>query len=65
MRSELEEGYGFLFEKELLDEIIETGSIQSAKQGEVIIAHGQNLKGMPLLLEGAIKILRKDDDGDE
>ena len=54
MRSELEEGYGFLFEKELLDEIIETGSIQSAKQGEV--------KGINLSITDK---RRKDDDGDE
>lgn len=65
MRTELEEGYGFIFEKELLDEITEVGSLHKIKQGEVIIEHGQNLKGMPLLLEGAIKISRKDNDGDE
>ncbi len=65
MRSELEESYGFLFEKELIEEIVESGKLHEVKQGETIIEHGQHLKGMPLLLDGAIKILRKDDDGDE
>lgn len=65
MRSELEEGYGFIFEPELIEEIIEVGKLYEVKEGETIIEHGQNLKGMPLVIEGAIKILRRDNDGDE
>ncbi|NVK64459.1 MAG: Crp/Fnr family transcriptional regulator [Flavobacteriales bacterium] len=65
MRKELEESYGYLFEKELIDEIVEVGSMHEASRGETIIEHGQNLRSMPLILEGAIKISRKDNDGDE
>lgn len=65
MRKELEEAYGFQFEKELLAEILETGSIKKVSAGNRIIEIGEYVTGMPLLLEGAIKILREDNDGDE
>lgn len=65
VKSELEDGYGYLFEQELLDEIQEVGQLKERSQGEVLIDHDQILKSMPLVLEGAIKVLRKDNDGDE
>jgi len=65
MRSELEEAYGFLFEKELIDEIIENGTLKEVASGEKIIEIGEYVIGMPLLLNGAIKILREDNEGDE
>jgi CRP/FNR family transcriptional regulator, anaerobic regulatory protein len=65
MKSDIQDIYGFMFESELIDEIVEMGKLHHVKEGEVIIDYGQNLKGMPLLLDGAIKIFRKDNDGDE
>ncbi len=65
MQHQLEEAYGFLFEKELLNEITECGSFKSVKAGETIIEIGSYITGMPLLLTGAIKILREDQNGDE
>ncbi|SDR90777.1 Crp/Fnr family transcriptional regulator [Gramella sp. MAR_2010_147] len=65
MRTELEEAYGFLFEKELIEEIAESGSIKNAAAGDKIIEIGDYVTGMPLLLNGAIKILREDSDADE
>ncbi|SDR65727.1 Crp/Fnr family transcriptional regulator [Christiangramia echinicola] len=65
MQSELQEAYGFLFEKELLEEIAETGTLKKAAAGEKIIEIGDYVTGMPLLLRGAVKILREDKDGDE
>ncbi|MUP47246.1 Crp/Fnr family transcriptional regulator [Gramella sp. BOM4] len=65
MRSELEEAYGFLFEKELIDEIVETGTLKHIPAGEKIIEIGDYVTSMPLLIKGAIKILREDNDGDE
>lgn len=65
MQHQLEEAYGFLFEKELLNEIAECGSFKSVKAGETIIEIGSYITGMPLLLTGAIKILREDQNGDE
>lgn len=65
MKNEIEENYGYLFEKELINEIIKVGTLFQVPKGDVIIDYGQNLKGMPLLLDGAIKVLRQDKDGDE
>lgn len=65
MDKELKEAYGFLFEEELLTEIAETGITRKIDEGEKIIEFGDYVKGMPLLLNGAIKILREDDDGNE
>lgn len=61
----LEERYSFLFEKELIEEIAEVSSLVEVKAGEIILDYGQNIKGMPLMLTGAMKILRQDQDGDE
>ena len=65
MRSELEDAYGFLFEKELLEEIMEYGILKEVEAGEKIIEIGDYVKAMPLLLKGAVKILREDGEGDE
>ncbi|WBL21067.1 Crp/Fnr family transcriptional regulator [Zunongwangia sp. HRR-M8] len=65
MFEELKEAYHFVFEKELLEEINKSGYLKEFKEGDVIIEIGDHLKSMPLLLNGAIKILREDQDGDE
>ncbi|MGB7842926.1 MAG: Crp/Fnr family transcriptional regulator [Salinimicrobium sp.] len=65
MKEELVEAYHFIFEEELLEEIMKFGNLRTVKAGEKIIEIGDYLKSMPLLLEGAIKILRRDKDGDE
>lgn len=65
MLQELNDAYGFIFEKELLEEIAESGVLKSATEGETIMNIGDYITSMPLLLEGAIKILREDKDGNE
>ncbi len=65
IKHELVEAYHFIFEEALLDEIAKYGTLKTIKAGEKIIEIGDYVKTMPLLLEGAIKILRKDKDGDE
>jgi CRP/FNR family transcriptional regulator len=65
MKEALIESYGYLFEEELIEEILEVGHELKVANGDLIIEYGQNLKYMPLLLEGAIKVLRQDTDGDE
>ena len=62
---ELKSKYGYLFEEALLDEIIQAGIYKKVPAGFKILEIGQYIKSMPLLIEGAIKILRDDDDGDE
>ena len=57
--------YGTQFERELLKEIADVGIYKSVPAGEVLMDFGQYVKSMPLLLNGAIKIFREDQDGDE
>jgi len=61
----LERHYGYLFEKELMDEIEAAGKCKQIKQGERLMDIGQDITAMPLIFSGAIKILREDDQGDE
>lgn len=65
MIKELQENYGLLFEKELLEEIVAIGTIKEVPEGYKLIEIGEYIKSMPLLISGAIKILREDKDGDE
>lgn len=65
MEAELKNAYHFIFEEELIDEITRVGLLKKVPSGEKIIEIGDYVKMMPLLVEGAIKILREDKDGDE
>jgi CRP/FNR family transcriptional regulator, anaerobic regulatory protein len=65
VRESLQENYGYLFEEALLEEIMKVGRAQELKHGETIIDYGQQVKNMPLLLSGAIKIMRQDSEGEE
>lgn len=61
----LQEQYGYLFEDELLAEIGSEGIFKKVSKGAMLIDIGDSISYMPLLLKGAIKILREDDAGDE
>ena len=65
MLQQLKEAYGFIFEVELLREIEKAVILRSVKEGEIIMDINDYVSHMPLLLEGAIKILREDEDGNE
>lgn len=57
--------YQSIFDTELLTDALQTGLVYEFKAGDKIMEVGQTIKMMPLLLEGVIKIMRNDDDGDE
>ncbi|MEM9868155.1 MAG: Crp/Fnr family transcriptional regulator, partial [Bacteroidota bacterium] len=65
MENSFKKSFGVYFEPALISEIEEVGKSVSFPAGDVIIDIGQYIKGMPLLISGAIKILREDDNGDE
>ena len=65
MREKLEKYFSFVFEKELLDEIVQVGVYKKLRENEVLVDLGDTMKGVPLLLEGAIKIVREDKKGEE
>lgn len=65
MLIDLKKNFSHLFEDELIEEINRIGSIKHVKEGERLIDIGEYLRSMPLLVSGAIKILREDNEGDE
>ena len=61
----IKENYSTIFEEKLLEEIAQVARIYDFKEGDVLIDFGDYIKNMPLLLKGAIKILREDFDEGE
>lgn len=57
--------YGYLFEEELLQEINDAGVLKEVPKGFKLLEIGDYVTSMPLLVNGAIKILREDTNGDE
>ncbi|MEO8934532.1 MAG: Crp/Fnr family transcriptional regulator [Xanthomarina sp.] len=65
MIDHLKADYGYLFEDELLQEINQVGVFKEIPEGSMLIEIDDYIKSMPLLISGAVKILREDDNGDE
>ena len=61
----LRNNYGHLFEDKLIEEINTIGILKKISEGQKLIEIGQYIKSMPLLISGAIKIMRDDGDGEE
>jgi len=65
MLEELKENYGYLFEEDLIDEIHKVAVYKEIDEGDVLIDIGDYITSMPLILSGAVKVLREDDKGDD
>lgn len=65
LRSKLEDYYSQIFEKELIDEIVELGIFRTLASGEILIDIGDNMTHVPLILNGAVKIIREDKNGED
>lgn len=65
MIEELKNNYGYLFEEALLDEINDIAILKEFKADVTIIETESYIVSIPLLLSGAIKVLREDENGDE
>lgn len=65
MKDILTQSYGYIFEETLIDEIIKVAIYKEFKADDYLIEIGDYIKTMPLLLNGAIKIFREDEKGDE
>ncbi len=61
----LKDLYGYLFEDELIEEIHTAGKFQRVKQGNFLMYIGDEIKYMPLIFRGAIKIMSEDERGDD
>jgi CRP/FNR family transcriptional regulator len=65
MKTLLKQAYGYLFEENLIDEIAQVATLEYFEEGQILIDFDNYIKKMPLLLSGAIKILREDIDEGE
>ncbi len=65
MIQELKESYGQIFEEALINEIVEVGTFKEVPEGFKLMEIGEYVKALPLLVSGAVKVLREDSDGDE
>lgn len=65
MKDELLETFDAQFEPDLIEEIAQTGKLHEIAAGETIMDIGNYVRAIPLLLNGAIKVLREDEEGDE
>jgi len=65
IREKLNEYYKVVFEKELIDEIVEVGTYKKINENELLLDIGDAFKYIPLMLTGAIKISRETKSGDE
>lgn len=57
--------YSGRFEKALIEEIVSSAKLVEFKEGDVLIDIGNYIKTVPLLITGAIKIMREDLDKGE
>ncbi len=65
MIEQLRSSYGGVFENELINEILQVGTYKEVPEGFKLMEIGAYVKGMPLLVSGAIKVLRDDKNGNE
>ena len=65
MREKLQDYFSIIFEEELLREIEKFGRLVKLKKDDLLIDVGNLIKEVPLLLSGAVKIVREDKKGDE
>ncbi len=65
MQPDFNFNYAHLFEEELLQEILSIGEYKKVKEGTELIDIGSDIEFMPLIITGAVKILREDENGDE
>ena len=65
MIKDLNHIYGGIFESALIQEINQVGTYREIEAGTEIIRTGEYIKSIPLLLSGAIKVIREYDDGEE
>lgn len=54
-----------VFEPDLIEEIQHFGTLQHFKEGDLIMDYGKYIRTMPIILDGTVKVLRMDEDGNE
>ncbi len=65
MKSLLESSYKYIFEEKLLEEISAIGSYRKIPNGVTMVDIGDVITFMPLVLDGAVKVMNEDEDSNE
>lgn len=65
LREKLSDYYADVFEEELINEIVKVGHYDKVKAGELLIDIGSEMTHIPLILDGVVKILRQEKEGEE
>lgn len=65
MKDKLNQFFKFVFEEELLSEMAKTGIYKKLTKDELLVDIDDRINGVPLLLNGAIKIVRENKKGEE
>lgn len=65
IREKLSDYYSNIFEDELIDEIVKVGHLDKIKSGKLLVDIADDMTHIPLILNGIVKIIRKDKNGDE
>jgi len=65
LREKLSEHYTYIFEKELIDEIVDIGYCDKLKSGELLIDIDDEMTHIPLIISGAVKIIRQENEEEE
>jgi len=53
------------FEKKLVEELADSGSLRSFKSGDVLMKTGQYIRATMIIISGLVKVYREDEEGNE
>lgn len=65
LRKALQENFPIISEPELIEEIMKVAFIHEMSADDILIDINENIKNLPMLIEGSVKILREDKEGNE
>ena len=65
MKALLEERYQYIFEPSLIKEILQEGQFKKVRKGVCMIDIGDKITHMPLVIDGAIKVVKEENDEHE
>lgn len=61
----IRENLGFILEEDLLEELSHVAKFRETETDEIIVHVGDELKMIPIIIEGSIKVSRENDEGNE
>ncbi|MDP2386581.1 MAG: Crp/Fnr family transcriptional regulator [Bacteroidota bacterium] len=62
---EIKKKLSHIFEKDLVDEILDSSEVMTIKEGEVIMDYGKKVLFLPLVLSGTVRVMKRDEEDRE